>query len=109
MEPITPKKAIKSEPSLFDKVADKAKSVLTKKDTGESSQFNTRKEPTFGQPVTQTLPEQAEFLREVERIRKGDSISRASGEVSSIRILSTPVTPFIRSSSVTEFLCLKKN
>ncbi len=73
MEPITPKKAIKSEPSLFDKVADKAKSVLTKKDTGESSQFNTRKEPTFGQPVTQTLPEQAEFLREVERIRKGDS------------------------------------
>lgn len=76
MEPITPKKAIKSEPSLFDKVADKAKSVLTKKDTGESSQFNTRKEPTFGQPVTQTLPEQAEFLREVERIRKGDSIQQ---------------------------------
>ena len=73
MEPITPKKAIKSEPSLFDKVADKAKSVLTKKETGESSQFNIRKEPTFGQPVTQTLPEQAEFLREVERIRKGDS------------------------------------
>lgn len=77
MEPITPKKAIKSEPSLFDKVADKAKSVLTKKETGESSQFNMRKEPTFGQQVTnQTLPEQEEFLREVEKIRKGGSVQQ---------------------------------
>ena len=77
MEPITPKKAIKSEPSLFDKVADKAKSVLTKKETSESSQFNMRKEPTFGQQVTnQTLPEQEEFLREVEKIRKGGSVQQ---------------------------------
>lgn len=77
MEPITPKKAIKSEPSLFDKVAYKAKSVLTKKETGESSQFNMRKEPTFGQQVTnQTLPEQEEFLREVEKIRKGGSVQQ---------------------------------
>ena len=77
MEPITPKKAIKSEPSLFDKVADKAKSVLTKKETGESSQFNMRKEPTFGQQVAnQTLPEQEEFLREVEKIRKGGSVQQ---------------------------------
>lgn len=46
MEPITPKKAVKAEPSFLDK----AKSLFAKKETAEMPRFHERKEPTFGQP-----------------------------------------------------------
>ncbi|MDO5054973.1 LysM-like peptidoglycan-binding domain-containing protein [Pasteurella oralis] len=44
VEPITPKKVIKPEPSIFDK----AKSLFAKKEQAES-QFSARKEPTFSE------------------------------------------------------------
>lgn len=47
MEPITPKKMIKPEPSIFDR----AKNVFTRKENNDNIQFAVRKEPTFGQPA----------------------------------------------------------
>ncbi|MXN88300.1 opacity-associated protein OapA [Pasteurella canis] len=50
VEPITPKKVIKPEPSIFDK----AKGLFAKKEQLES-QLNTRKEPTFSESVTSEI------------------------------------------------------
>ncbi len=47
IEPIAPKKIIKSEPSIFDR----AKNVFARKDNNDNIQFAVRKEPTFGQPT----------------------------------------------------------
>lgn len=46
VEPITPKKTMKTEPSFFDK----AKSLFAKKEQVDAT-LNTRKEPTFGEPL----------------------------------------------------------
>lgn len=49
IEPITPKKIIKPEPSIFDR----AKNVFAKKENNDFTQpFSVRKEPTFGQPAS---------------------------------------------------------
>lgn len=45
VEPITPKKVVKPEPSLFNK----AKSIFAKKEAVEPNHFAVRKEPTFGE------------------------------------------------------------
>ncbi|HBO38709.1 MAG TPA: OapA protein, partial [Pasteurellaceae bacterium] len=46
IEPITPKKAVMSEQSMFDK----ARNMFGRKDSTESTPFSVRKEPTFGEP-----------------------------------------------------------
>ncbi|WP_233115215.1 opacity-associated protein OapA [Aggregatibacter actinomycetemcomitans] len=49
MEPITPKKVIKPEPSLFEKLLGKGKDLLTKKEQKNmENQFAVRREPVFG-------------------------------------------------------------
>ncbi|MBN6074628.1 opacity-associated protein OapA [Aggregatibacter actinomycetemcomitans] len=49
MEPITPKKVIKPEPSLFEKLLGKGKDLLAKKEQKNmENQFAVRKEPVFG-------------------------------------------------------------
>ncbi|QEH48150.1 opacity-associated protein OapA [Aggregatibacter actinomycetemcomitans] len=49
MEPITPKKVIKPEPSLFEKLLGKGKAFLAKKEQKNmENQFAVRKEPVFG-------------------------------------------------------------
>lgn len=84
MEPITPKKTAKSEPSFFAKTFDKATSVFAKKDNAEPTQFNVRKEPTFGQPTPTEakLPDKEEFDRQVEAIRKGKISQQQAASVS---------------------------
>lgn len=52
MEPITPKKVVKAEPSFLDK----AKGLFAKKETEEAPRFYERKEPTFGQSATFVPP-----------------------------------------------------
>lgn len=52
MEPITPKKVIKAEPSFLDK----AKGLFAKKESQEAPRFHERKEPTFGQTATVFTP-----------------------------------------------------
>ncbi|WP_233113811.1 opacity-associated protein OapA [Aggregatibacter actinomycetemcomitans] len=49
MEPITPKKVIKPEPSLFEKLLGKGKAFLAKKEQKNmENQFAVRREPVFG-------------------------------------------------------------
>lgn len=54
MEPITPKKVVKPEPSFLDK----AKNLFGKKETIETPRFYERKEPTFGQPSPVTAAQE---------------------------------------------------
>lgn len=78
MEPITPKKVIKAEPSFLDK----AKGLFAKKESQEAPRFHERKEPTFGQTATVFTPpkvnEPAVLLPVVDNPQAESSIEQST-------------------------------
>ncbi|MDO4430467.1 MAG: opacity-associated protein OapA [Lonepinella koalarum] len=72
MEPITPKKVIKAEPSFLDK----AKGLFARKETADTPRFHERKEPTFGQPAAfaPSINEVNVGISEIEADKSSDPI-----------------------------------